>query len=201
MAKYTVKRKYAKDQLSDPERNAICRAFLEGLWDWKQIYIWSHPETKSNDSSLQKQGSRLKTSIGAQEYIKYLDKLQEQRDQELKEKTIKDYLYEHPRARMEDKSQAVTDYRDREKFIEDLNNRINCATDEKIKTDLMKLMADLLRLKEAQPGKDNEIARYYMPLGCQACELYKQGQKGLERIIRAKEKADNMTDGAEAETA
>ena len=149
---------------------------------------------------MQKQGSRLKTSIGAQEYIKYLDKLQEQREQELKEKTIKDYLYEHPGARNADKSAGAIDYRDRDAFLDDLNSRINCATDEKVKTDLMKLMSDLLRLKEAQPGKDNEISRYYMPLGCAACELYKQGQKGLERIIRSKEKTSIMSYTADGET-
>lgn len=74
------------------------------------------------------------------------------------------------------------DFRDREQFLNFLNAEANRIKDDKARLDVLKMLSDLQRLKEADNGKNGEIQCFYMPLQCQDCELYKR-----ERVLTGKD--------------
>lgn len=75
------------------------------------------------------------------------------------------------------------DFRDRESFLNFLNKEANRINDQKTRLDVLKMLSDLLRMKEAESGREGEIQRFYTPLSCRDCELY--------RIKAAKINAEN----------
>lgn len=64
------------------------------------------------------------------------------------------------------------DFRDREQFLNFLNAEANRLSDQKARLDVLKMLSDLQRMKEAENGKNGEIQRFYTPLQCSECELY-----------------------------
>lgn len=65
------------------------------------------------------------------------------------------------------------DFRNREQFLNFLNKEANRIGDQKTRLDVLKMLSDLLRMKEAESGKDGETQRFYTPLTCKDCELYR----------------------------
>lgn len=72
------------------------------------------------------------------------------------------------------------DFRDREQFLNFLNAEANRIKDDKARLDVLKMLSDLQRLKESENGKNGEIQRFYMPLQCQDCVLYRKEKAELE---------------------
>lgn len=68
------------------------------------------------------------------------------------------------------------DFRDREQFLNFLNTEANRIKDGKTRLDVLKMLSDLQRMKEAENGKNGEIQRFYTPLQCQECELYRKAR-------------------------
>lgn len=68
------------------------------------------------------------------------------------------------------------DFRDREQFLNFLNAEANRIKDGKTRLDVLKMLSDLQRMKEAENGKNGEIQRFYTPLQCQECELYRKAR-------------------------
>lgn len=79
------------------------------------------------------------------------------------------------------KQKLKVDYTDRNELINQLNLKLNEVKDDKMHLDLLKTIADLMRFKEDTPDKQNaDIMRFYTPLTCPDCPLYKAKQKELE---------------------
>lgn len=72
------------------------------------------------------------------------------------------------------------DFRDREQFLNFLNAEANRIKDGKTRLDVLKMLSDLQRMKEAENGKNGEIQRFYMPLQCQDCVLYRKERAEIE---------------------
>lgn len=72
------------------------------------------------------------------------------------------------------------DFRDREQFLNFLNAEANRIKDGKTRLDVLKMLSDLQRMKEAENGKNGEIQRFYMPLQCQDCALYRKEKEENE---------------------
>lgn len=68
------------------------------------------------------------------------------------------------------------DFRDREQFLNFLNAEANRIKDGKTRLDVLKMLSGLQRMKEAENGKNGEIQRFYTPLQCQECELYRKAR-------------------------
>ncbi len=62
-------------------------------------------------------------------------------------------------------------YLDRSELMQALNRAANDITDIKQRTDVLKLIADLSRMRDNDKGND-QIRRFYLPLSCQNCALY-----------------------------
>ena len=72
------------------------------------------------------------------------------------------------------------DFRDREQFLNFLNAEANRIKDGKTRLDVLKMLSDLQRMKEAENGKNGEIQRFYMPLQCRDCVLYRKEKAEIE---------------------
>lgn len=72
------------------------------------------------------------------------------------------------------------DFRDREQFLNFLNAEANRLSDQKARLDVLKMLSDLQRMKEAENGKNGEIQRFYTPLQCADCELYRRERAKIE---------------------
>lgn len=72
------------------------------------------------------------------------------------------------------------DFRDREQFLNFLNAEANRLSDQKARLDVLKMLSDLQRMKEAESGKNGEIQRFYAPLQCSECELYRRERAKIE---------------------
>ena len=72
------------------------------------------------------------------------------------------------------------DFRDREQFLNFLNAEANRLSDQKARLDVLKMLSDLQRMKEAENGKNGEIQRFYTPLQCSECELYRRERAKIE---------------------
>lgn len=68
------------------------------------------------------------------------------------------------------------DFRDREQFLNFLNAEANRIKDGKTRLDVLKMLSDLQRMKEAESGRNGEIQRFYTPLQCGDCELYRKAR-------------------------
>ena len=68
----------------------------------------------------------------------------------------------------------VKNYADRDTAIQALVTIANNAKDDKTKLDTIKAISDLQQFKEQAKKEVNEIKRFYMPLRCSECELYKR---------------------------
>lgn len=79
--------------------------------------------------------------------------------------------------RKEDKKKqptTQTDFLNRDEFLQFLNARANeiDITDDKTRNDILKMLSDNLRYKDADKEDQTEIQRFYTPLTCQDCEIY-----------------------------
>lgn len=72
------------------------------------------------------------------------------------------------------------DFRDREQFLNFLNAEANRLSDQRARLDVLKMLSDLQRMKEAENGKNGEIQRFYTPLQCSDCELYRRERAKIE---------------------
>lgn len=61
-------------------------------------------------------------------------------------------------------------------FIKYLNNQANTITDESHRQKYLSMLSDLLRFKESGTDKNTDIQRFYIPLTCKDCQLYKDSK-------------------------
>lgn len=68
------------------------------------------------------------------------------------------------------------DFTDITQFIRYLNNQANTITDESHRQKYLSMLSDLLRFKESGTDKNTDIQRFYIPLTCKDCQLYKDSK-------------------------
>ena len=67
-----------------------------------------------------------------------------------------------------------TNFLDRDEFLQFLNDRANQIQDDKTRNDILKMLSDNLRYKDTERDENNEIQRFYTPVTCENCEIYKR---------------------------
>nr|DAH79231.1 MAG TPA: hypothetical protein [Caudoviricetes sp.] len=78
----------------------------------------------------------------------------------------------------------IKNYADRDTAIQALVTIANNAKDDKTKLDTIKAISDLQQFKEQAKKEVNEIKRFYMPLRCSECELYKRQRDILQESTK-----------------
>lgn len=67
--------------------------------------------------------------------------------------------------------------RSREDVIRDLNLLANQETEPKRKSEILMKLADLEQMKKTEEAPESEQIKYYLPLKCSQCALYKQAKE------------------------
>ena len=84
------------------------------------------------------------------------------------------------------------DFTNRDEFIDFVAKKINLIQDDKQKLDYMKILADLQQFKSPdKTDKKADIERFYMPLTCENCNLYKIGAENLAKGVKTSDDDEN----------
>lgn len=193
--------------LSDREKICITFAALQDLQglkiSWPDLFMISRNKAIDivSKSRTPSQASTWKNSAIVQNFFnKTLEELHEFIDSE-RTKAINDYLIQNLEAggrEAEEDSEgderggrvaknrgnmlgAVNDFTEKSNMLQALNEIAGTATDPKDILNAFKQISDLQGFKETTGDKDEEIKRYYMPLRCSNCELYKAKSAELQQ--------------------
>lgn len=185
------------------EREKICITFaalqdLQGLKiSWPDLFMLSRNKAIDivSKSRTPSQASTWKNSAAVQNYFnEVLESLHELIDSQ-KTKAINEYLIKKLETGKEGENRengmtndeaggrvgknrdsmfdTLNDFTEKNNMLRALNEIAGTATDPKDKLNAFKQISDLQGFKETTGDKDEEIKRYYMPLRCSNCELYK----------------------------
>ena len=66
--------------------------------------------------------------------------------------------------------------RDKESVVKELNILASQTTDPKLKAEMLMKLADLEGMKKQETNDEDSQIRYYMPLKCSKCQLYKSAK-------------------------
>ena len=84
------------------------------------------------------------------------------------------------------------DFTNRDEFIDFVAKKINLIEDDKQKLDYMKILADLQQFKSPdKTDKKADIERFYMPLTCENCNLYRIGAENLAKGVKTSDDDEN----------
>lgn len=72
------------------------------------------------------------------------------------------------------------DYTDREQMLQALNEQANAATDDKTRLDILKLISSIQQYSQAPGREEEDIKRFYMPLKCLECSIYKAAKEMMK---------------------
>ncbi len=178
--------------LTERQKAILFWAAANDIEDWRKIYILSSdkPPKFYEGKNITVQVSRWKrTHKTASFYNECLDKLQrcksgqtgnqsEETDKKGPENEGREGNESAKNGEKTARSRAVN-FLDRRTLLNELNATANRITDIKQKTDVLKIIADLSRMKDDSKGND-QIRRFYLPLTCYNCELYKHAKEITE---------------------
>lgn len=169
-----------KNDLTDIEKIAIEYLAISGAKCWRTCYYMSHDKNSDPGEIHPATISKWKNSKIVQDYFNAVRYKENERIQQEREKAIKQDREKEtgtqPESSNKNVSSKTVDFTNRNEFIKYLNSAVNSLQDDKQKTDYLKMLSDLLRFKETETSKDNEIQRFYTPITCNKCPLYKDQQ-------------------------
>lgn len=190
------------------EREKICITFaalqdLQGLRiSWPDLFMISRNKAIDivSKSRTPSQASTWKNSAAVQNYFNEVLEALHKFVNSQKTKAIDDYLIKNLEAGKEGANSEgkneeamghvgknsgsmfdnLKDFTEKSNMLQALNEIAGTATDPKDRLNAFKQISDLQGFKETTGDKDEEIKRYYMPLRCSNCELYKAKSAELQ---------------------
>lgn len=162
-------------EITQGEKAAIYYHLVARCTDWHQLYkiakgneAYARLTTegaRNVNVSKWKNSEQMKTAIKEIKYILEMEK-----------KQIESDAIETHRNEEDEKNLREVDFLDRGEFLKYLNKQANRIKDEKVKNDYLKMISDNLRFKDADKSteEDQEIRRFYTPVLCSECEIYKK---------------------------
>ncbi len=159
------------ENLTDTEKAAIYYYVATNCDDRSLIYKLAKGADKFNklkDSSKRQSISKWFNLPEVVERIKFETYSQEKTKREEAEKYIKVGETETTQAQ----SLEAVNFLNRDEFLKFLNERANQITDDKQRNDILKMLSDNMRYKEAENQEQTEIQRFYTPIDCTKCEIY-----------------------------
>lgn len=170
-----------KNELSQREKIVIEFLALSGSRSWRECYAMSRDKFVDPGDVHPVTLSKWKNSKIVQDYFntvlfRHNQEIKNEIQNAIKQERQKEEEKQPSPSNKNVTSQEI-DFTDRNQFIKYLNQAVNGLQDDKQKTDYLKMLSDLLRFKESETGQENEIQRFYTPLTCQNCALYRQEQQ------------------------
>lgn len=170
-----------KTELTQREKIIIEYLALSDSRNWRECYAMSRDKYTDPGNVHPVTLSKWKNSKIVQDYFNTVKYKHNQACKAEIENAIKQERKTEGRTQTTEPNSKTPvteiDFTDRNQFIKYLNQAVNGLQDDKQKTDYLKMLSDLLRFKESETGQDNEIQRFYTPLTCQNCALYRQEQQ------------------------
>ena len=168
------------EYITKSEKAALYFHLIEGCNDWQLIYSIAVGVDRYNsltDKTKQTNASRWKKSHKIQKAVEELSAILNTK----KDTIIKNYLLENSGEEIETAEKLLkkrngksTEFLNRDEFLQFLNDRANEVQDDKLRNDILKMLSDNMRYKESETEGENEIQRFYVPLSCDSCEIYKR---------------------------
>ena len=163
--------------LTPAEKAALYYQIFENVQDWKIIYRIAIGEKHANtlkQSTIQANTSKWKESDRIRDAVDEIKRYFYFKRQEL-EKEIKDNISTgETEPTKEGRKMDFVNLLDRDTFLEEINRGANQAKEEKDKREYLKMISDNLRYKDTERDENNEIQRFYTPITCENCEIYKR---------------------------
>ena len=163
--------------LTDSEKIAIHYAVLTSYDDWNVLYkvaIGEERYNKMTTKSKTTSASKWKNSQEVQEELRTRQYNEHKRREEERQKEEESRRETESPQRREPSHVDQVNFLDRDDFLKFLNKRANEITDDKLRNDILKMLSDNLRYKDGENDEVNEIQRFYTPIICKDCPLYRE---------------------------
>ena len=167
------------EDLTRAEKAALYFHILERCDDWRIIYQIAIGENKYNaltDGTKKTNTSRWKSSHRIQKAKEELERNLKARDEDLINKAIRDLQSgeAEPIERKKTKTdENAVNFLNPDEFLNFANEQANQITDEKERREYLKIIANLMNYKDSD-REETEIQRFYTPVTCQECAIYRK---------------------------
>lgn len=168
------------EDITKSEKAALYFQILERCTDWKEVYKIAIGEDRYNaltDKTKITNTSRWKASNKIQKAKEEIEIIFKAKRQEIEEKVKENNTgreTEPTNRTTKNEIAEKTNFLDHDEFLQFLNDRANQIQDDKTRNDILKMLSDNLRYKDTERDENNEIQRFYTPVTCQDCTIYKK---------------------------
>ena len=167
------------EYLNEKEKAAILLHIFEDRTGRGILFEIAEGENRANrlrpnENSYKVTASKWFRSHKIQEGIKYYLNLLE----EIKQKAIQDYINslveaEPGEGKKATQAKNAVNFLNPDEFLQFANDQANEITDEKERREYLKMIANLMNYKDSD-AESIDIQRFYTPIICQECEIYKK---------------------------
>lgn len=206
-----------QQETTDRERAALAYAVANGLKNWTKIYLIARDDKTSDVESLKslrflasrwKCSERIQTAYQEEQRIFEALKERERRaavqafclihkiDAESLTTTADESAPDDAEAQKGDILDILrgdVDFLDRDQFLQFLSKEANATKDAKARNEILKMLSDNLRYKETGlHDQTNDIQRFYTPIKCKECPLYKAAKEINQNEIKEEKDAETI---------
>lgn len=163
--------------LTPAQQAAIYLHVVGGFNDWPELFQIAEGKERYNkltDKSKRQTVSKFKLSDEINEGIQELRYILSLKEKKIREDERAMRETETTEGTTVGKFNEKTNFLDRDEFLQFLNDRANQIQDDKTRNDILKMLSDNLRYKDTERDENNEIQRFYTPINCENCEIYKR---------------------------
>lgn len=156
---------------------AIVFHVVENCNDWEQIYLIAKGPKSLNKVTEDSKSTliyRWKNKPEIKKAIQEIKQQYETKKENFKASIIAGVETETKNQEGKNKILQKTNFLDRDEFLQFLNDKANTIQDDKLRNDILKMLSDNLRYKDSERDENNEIQRFYTPVTCENCEIYKR---------------------------
>lgn len=172
--------------LTEQEKAVIAYKVLFSIKSYQTIWeIFQKDKTRAKSQNFASLASKWKQSNEVQTFVKecenriniLVDLEVKRREKDKTKPGQKDTTKDHDKRVGELSQSSAIDFTNLEEFFNFANMQANLITDEKDRQFYLKTIADLMRFKEGNQEKGQDIQRFYVPLTCIECPIYKELKK------------------------
>ena len=155
---------------------AIYYHVYSGCNDWKILYQIAEGEDRYNkltDSSTRETVSRFQRSDKIQQGIQELIYIKGIQEKENTERIKRELITEAHNSQDPENINNFVNFLNPDEFLKFASQKANEIQDEKDRREYLKMIANLMNYKDSD-REETEIQRFYTPVNCLDCEIYKR---------------------------